>query len=131
MKTQEQRDVLNSKRRLAARLNRRHAAAEAMQRRHAAALAASQARLAILTEEEREILRLAEAVQAKLAAYDATRQQGTLAVLELTLRTAKALAAAGIQEVSDLATMTDLEILKLPNMGKKSLREIRDALARM
>ncbi len=71
MKTQEQRDVINSKRRLAARLARRHAAAEAMQRRQAAAEAANEARMSILTTHERAILVQAKEIQARLDRYDA------------------------------------------------------------
>ena len=120
----------NVNRNTAARQARRQARAETLAKRQAEAAAAAEARLAILTEEEREILRRAEAIQAKLAAYDRERQAGPLHALELTLRTSKALTAAGVTTREQLAAMSDVDILKIPNMGRKSLMEIRDALAR-
>ena len=120
----------NQTRNTAARQARRAAHAEAVAKRQAEAAAAAEARLAILTEEEKAILCQAEVIQAKLAAYDRERQQGPLHVLELTLRTAKALSEAGITTREQLAAMSDVDILKIPNMGRKSLMEIRDALAR-
>lgn len=129
MKTQQERDAANAARRLASRLARRNAAAEAMQRRQAAAAEAEAQRLSILTQHERAILAQAVEIQGRLARYDALRQDGALAVLELTARTAKALAAAGVVEVAVLAAMSDLDILSIPNLGRKALLEIRDALA--
>ncbi len=120
----------NVNRNTARRAARRAAHAETLAKRQAEAAAAAEARLAILTEEERSILRQAEVINAKLAAYDRERQQGPLHSLELTLRTAKALTAANVTTREQLAAMSDVDILKIPNMGRKSLMEIRDALAR-
>jgi DNA-directed RNA polymerase alpha subunit len=50
--------------------------------------------------------------------------------MELTLRTSKALLAAGVTTREQLAEMSDADILKTPNLGRKALVEIRDALAR-
>lgn len=103
--------------------------AETAARKAAQAAEVEAQRLAILTEEEKEILRRAAQVQAKLAAWEARRQGGPLAVLDLTVRTAKALAEAGVTTREALAAMSDLDILKTPGLGKKALQEIRDALA--
>lgn len=120
----------NQPRNTAIRAARRAAHAETLAKRQAQAQAAAEERLSILTEEERSILRQAEAVQAKLAAYDRERQVGSLHALELTLRTSKALTAAGITTREALAALSDVDILKTPNLGRKALVEIRDALAR-
>jgi DNA-directed RNA polymerase alpha subunit len=114
----------------AARQARRAAHAETLAKRQAQAQAAAEARLAILTDHERSILRQAELIKAKLAAYDRERQVGPLHDMELTLRTSKALLAAGVTTREQLAEMSDADILKTPNLGRKALVEIRDALAR-
>jgi len=103
--------------------------AETAARKAALAAQVEAERLAILTDEEREILRRAAQVQAKIAAWELQRQGGPLTVLGLTVRTAKALQDAGVTTREGLAAMSDLDILKIPNLGKKALAEIRDALA--
>ncbi len=49
--------------------------------------------------------------------------------LELTVRSANCLKAEGIYYVGDLIQRTEVELLKTPNLGKKSLTEIKDVLA--
>jgi DNA-directed RNA polymerase subunit alpha len=49
--------------------------------------------------------------------------------LELTVRSANCLKAEGIYHVGDLIQRTEVELLKTPNLGKKSLTEIKDVLA--
>ena len=50
--------------------------------------------------------------------------------LELTVRSANCLKAEGIKYIGDLVQKTEVELLKTPNLGKKSLTEIKDILAR-
>lgn len=49
--------------------------------------------------------------------------------LELTVRSANCLKAERIQYIGDLVQRTEVELLKTPNLGKKSLTEIKDVLA--
>jgi len=48
--------------------------------------------------------------------------------LELTVRSTNCLKAENIYYVGDLVQRTEADLLKTPNLGKKSLTEIRDAL---
>jgi DNA-directed RNA polymerase subunit alpha len=49
--------------------------------------------------------------------------------LELTVRSANCLKAEAIQYIGDLVQRAEVELLKTPNLGKKSLTEIKDVLA--
>jgi DNA-directed RNA polymerase subunit alpha len=49
--------------------------------------------------------------------------------LEMTVRSANCLKAEQIQYIGDLVQRTEVELLKTPNLGKKSLTEIKDVLA--
>ena len=49
--------------------------------------------------------------------------------LELTVRSANCLKAESIYYIGDLIQRTEMELLKTPNLGKKSLTEIKDVLA--
>lgn len=49
--------------------------------------------------------------------------------LELTVRSANCLKAEQVQYIGDLVQRTEVELLKTPNLGKKSLTEIKDVLA--
>jgi DNA-directed RNA polymerase subunit alpha len=49
--------------------------------------------------------------------------------LELTVRSANCLKAESIYYVGDLIQKTEVELLKTPNLGKKSLTEIKEVLA--
>jgi len=49
--------------------------------------------------------------------------------LELTVRSANCLKAENIHYIGDLIQRTEVELLKTPNLGKKSLTEIKDVLA--
>lgn len=49
--------------------------------------------------------------------------------LELTVRSANCLKAEQIIFIGDLVQRTEVELLKAPNLGKKSLTEIKDVLA--
>jgi DNA-directed RNA polymerase subunit alpha len=48
--------------------------------------------------------------------------------LELTVRSANCLKAENIYYIGDLVQRTEADLLKTPNLGKKSLTEIREAL---
>ncbi|HHQ69676.1 MAG TPA: DNA-directed RNA polymerase subunit alpha [Halothiobacillaceae bacterium] len=50
--------------------------------------------------------------------------------LELTVRSANCLKAENINYIGDLIQRTEIELLKTPNLGKKSLTEIKDVLAK-
>ena len=49
--------------------------------------------------------------------------------LDLTVRSANCLKAENIFYIGDLIQRTEVELLKTPNLGKKSLTEIKDVLA--
>ena len=53
----------------------------------------------------------------------------TVEDLELTVRSANCLKAEEILYIGDLVQRTEVELLKTPNLGKKSLTEIKDVLA--
>jgi len=48
--------------------------------------------------------------------------------LELTVRSANCLKAENILYIGDLVQRSEVELLKTPNLGKKSLNEIKDIL---
>lgn len=49
--------------------------------------------------------------------------------LELTVRSANCLKTESIQYIGDLVQRTETDLLKTPNLGKKSLNEIKEVLA--
>jgi DNA-directed RNA polymerase subunit alpha len=49
--------------------------------------------------------------------------------LELTVRSANCLKAENIYYIGDLIQRTETELLKTPNLGRKSLNEIKDVLS--
>ena len=49
--------------------------------------------------------------------------------LELTVRSTNCLKAESIFLIGDLLQRTEFDLLKTPNLGKKSLNEIKDVLA--
>lgn len=49
--------------------------------------------------------------------------------LDLTVRSANCLKAENIVYIGDLVQRTEVELLKTPNLGKKSLNEIKDVLS--
>ena len=50
--------------------------------------------------------------------------------LELTVRSANCLKAENIYYIGDLIQRTETELLKTPNLGRKSLNEIKDEIGR-
>ena len=76
----------------------------------------------------------------ELAAFDVPTQRGGNAQfdpillrpvdeLELTVRSANCLKAENIYYIGDLIQRTENELLKTPNLGRKSLNEIKEVLA--
>ena len=75
----------------------------------------------------------------ELAAFDAPAPRSTVQVdpillrpvdeLELTVRSANCLKAENIFYIGDLIQRTENELLKTPNLGRKSLNEIKEVLA--
>jgi DNA-directed RNA polymerase subunit alpha len=51
--------------------------------------------------------------------------------LQLTVQTANCLRAENIHRVGDLVQRTESELLRTPNLGRRSLTEVKDALAGM
>ena len=49
--------------------------------------------------------------------------------MELTVRSANCLKAENIYYIGDLIQRTETELLKTPNLGRKSLNEIKEVLA--
>merc|ERR1712151_1321310 len=49
--------------------------------------------------------------------------------LEFTVRSANCLKTENIHYIGDLIRKTEIELLKTPNLGKKSLNEIKDVLS--
>lgn len=49
--------------------------------------------------------------------------------LDLTVRSANCLKAQNIYRVGDLIQFTDTELLRTPNLGRRSLNEIKEVLA--
>jgi len=49
--------------------------------------------------------------------------------LELTVRSANCLKAENANYIGDLVQKTELELLRTPNLGKKSLNEIKEILS--
>lgn len=95
---------------------------------------------------EESIRRAATILQDQLAAFvdlETDKQQEPVEVedqidpvllrpvddLELTVRSANCLKAENIYYIGDLIQRTEVELLKTPNLGKKSLTEIKDVLA--
>lgn len=57
------------------------------------------------------------------------KEAGPVDGLELTVRSSNALRSAGIFALRQLLRKTEGDLLKIPNLGHKSVREIREVLA--
>lgn len=55
----------------------------------------------------------------------------SISMLGLGYRSKNILMAEGIETVEQLMKLSDMELLKMPNLGRNSLNEIRDALTSM
>jgi DNA-directed RNA polymerase alpha subunit len=71
-------------------------------------------------------------IEKNAIAYDKRKEEekNHIDVLELPVRAHNCLCAENIYTVSDLVTKTEYELRKIPNMGKVSIKEIKEALAR-
>jgi len=66
-----------------------------------------------------------EALEAEVARLRAAMQPSPLDYMGLTLRTRKALRGAGVKTIADLRQMDDASLLRIPNLGRKGLGDIR------
>lgn len=82
----------------------------------------------IIYESPEEIIRLINGEDVPLEVADPLKAM-TLHDLDISVRTYNCLRAEGIETVYDLIQWTEVELLKTPNLGKKSLTEIKDKLA--
>lgn len=58
-----------------------------------------------------------------------TKENFTIEDLDLSVRSYNCLKRAGIQDVNELVQRTESEMMKLRNLGKKSLKEVKDKMA--
>lgn len=65
------------------------------------------------------------------ALHNALRQSKDVQVLslEMTVRTTNALEKAGIVSIDQLVKMKKRQVMQLPNLGRKSFRELEEVLA--
>ncbi len=92
--------------------------------RKSATILRNQLEVFVDLEAEEEI----EAAQAKEPEIDAILLR-PVDDLELTVRSSNCLKAESIYYIGDLIQRTEVDLLKTPNLGKKSLTEIKDILA--
>jgi DNA-directed RNA polymerase subunit alpha len=59
------------------------------------------------------------------------RKRTALEELQLTTRTANSLRRLGCKTVDDICGLTEEQLLRTPNLGRKSLSEIKKLLASM
>ena len=52
----------------------------------------------------------------------------TVAFFEITVRAQNCLKSANIHSIGDLIQKTEIQLLMIPNLGKKTLKEIKEAL---
>ena len=55
----------------------------------------------------------------------------SISMLSLGYRSKNILMAEGIETVEQLMKLSDMELLKMPNLGRNSLNEIRNAITNM
>ena len=67
---------------------------------------------------------MAEAVEEQTNKY----QNMTIEDLELSVRSYNCLKRAGIQTVEELTQKTEEDMMKVRNLGKKSLKEVKEVL---
>ena len=63
------------------------------------------------------------------AAKSALKITMPISDVELTTRTYNCLVSENVRTVSDLISMTECDLIKIPNMGRKSVNEIKEVLA--
>jgi DNA-directed RNA polymerase subunit alpha len=70
---------------------------------------------------------MAETVQEPLNEY----QNNNIEELELSVRSYNCLKRAGIQTVEELTQKTEEDMMKVRNLGKKSLKEVKEVLQKL
>ncbi|MFC0790845.1 DNA-directed RNA polymerase subunit alpha C-terminal domain-containing protein [Pasteurella multocida] len=85
----------------------------------------------IVYENPKEIIRLINGEDVPLEVYDPDNDPRFISLesLDFTPRTYNILMAEGIDSVAKLMERSQIELLKHPKIGKKTLTEIKDALA--
>jgi DNA-directed RNA polymerase subunit alpha len=84
--------------------------------------------LMVFAQLEGEISAFADAPVARNTQFDPILLR-PVDELELTVRSANCLKAENIYYIGDLIQRTETELLKTPNLGRKSLNEIKEVLA--
>jgi DNA-directed RNA polymerase subunit alpha len=84
--------------------------------------------LAVFAQLEGQISDIFEQPQARTPNFDPILLR-PVDELELTVRSANCLKAENIYYIGDLIQRTETELLKTPNLGRKSLNEIKEVLA--
>lgn len=65
---------------------------------------------------------------AQLLGQDVPQRGGHIALLNLKPMTRNALTTAGIETIEALSQMSEMQLLRLPNFGRKSWNDVRDAM---
>lgn len=65
----------------------------------------------------------------QLTSNTASKRNSHIDHLPLDKRTRTALLAEGIETAEDISRMSERELLRIPNLGSKSVAEIRDVLS--
>jgi DNA-directed RNA polymerase subunit alpha len=84
--------------------------------------------LAVFAQLEGDEIATFEKVESRSAQFDPILLR-PVDELELTVRSANCLKAENIYYIGDLIQRTETELLKTPNLGRKSLNEIKEVLA--
>ena len=78
---------------------------------------------------EEEISRLKDEVFSLTAITQPEENTKPVDFLDLTVRTSNCLKAENINTIGDLLKMRDVDLISIPNLGRKGVNEIRDVLA--
>ena len=76
-----------------------------------------------------EVVREFETIVETVETVEQTPEDINIEELNLSVRAYNCLKRAGIQKVSELIAMSEDEVLKLKNLGKKSFKEIKETIA--
>lgn len=86
-------------------------------------------KITIETEKISELYKLCDALSKLGGSEIDIKLNEPIEVLHLTSRTEACLKAEDIFTLAELTRWTEVELLKTPNIGKKSLTEIKEGLA--
>lgn len=87
--------------------------------------------LEIITGINEDVLNMEGVLKEGSAELPSKAQQQMIEDLDLSVRSYNCLKRAGIQSVEELTQKTEDEMMKVRNLGKKSLKEVKDKLAEM